>query len=156
MSDVKFEFLIPGKPGSKGRPQASTVNGFVQMITPETTVNYESFVRDHFYLALTEFKEQNQKFDLSIMKKRPVIIEGFFYFKIPKSYSKKRRQGILNFTDNSYVKKPDLDNCLKIVMDALNKIAFDDDSQIIKMTGSKNYSPNESNSRIAIAWLDKK
>ena len=36
-------------------------------------------------------------------------------------------------------KKPDIDNIGKVVMDALNKIAFDDDSQVIKLLVEKVY-----------------
>ncbi|NDD52854.1 RusA family crossover junction endodeoxyribonuclease [bacterium] len=38
-------------------------------------------------------------------------------------------------------KKPDLDNLYKAVADALNGIAYIDDSQIIKVVASKEYSP---------------
>ena len=39
-------------------------------------------------------------------------------------------------------KKPDADNCAKSVLDALNKIAFDDDSQIVELHVNKYYSEN--------------
>jgi Holliday junction resolvase RusA-like endonuclease len=38
------------------------------------------------------------------------------------------------------VKKPDLDNIAKICLDALNKLAFDDDSQIVALRVEKHYS----------------
>lgn len=36
-------------------------------------------------------------------------------------------------------KKPDLDNVAKIICDGLNKIAYEDDSQIIDLTVTKYY-----------------
>jgi Holliday junction resolvase RusA-like endonuclease len=43
-----------------------------------------------------------------------------------------------------HTKKPDCDNMAKIVLDALNGIAFDDDSQITDLIVHKQYgeSPN--------------
>ena len=37
-------------------------------------------------------------------------------------------------------KKPDLDNCLKAITDALNGFAYKDDSQIVSIAVSKFYS----------------
>ena len=36
--------------------------------------------------------------------------------------------------------KPDLDNCVKIVADSLNGIAYKDDSQIVSVVADKYYS----------------
>ena len=41
--------------------------------------------------------------------------------------------------DISPIKKPDIDNIAKIILDALNKLAFQDDSQIIKLNIEKAY-----------------
>ena len=38
-----------------------------------------------------------------------------------------------------YTKKPDVDNINKIILDALNKIAYEDDSQVCKVTVEKKY-----------------
>ena len=48
-------------------------------------------------------------------------------------------QGLLN-----HVVKPDLDNLVKAVLDALNDLAWHDDAQIIELHVSKKYveSPN--------------
>ena len=44
------------------------------------------------------------------------------------------------------LKKPDSDNIAKIVLDSLNKIAFDDDSQVVELTVIKRWT--EENERI--------
>ena len=41
------------------------------------------------------------------------------------------------------LKKPDIDNIAKIVADALNKVAYDDDSQICDMKIIKRYGEQE-------------
>lgn len=37
--------------------------------------------------------------------------------------------------------KPDVDNFLKSLLDALNQIAYEDDAQIIEINASKKYGP---------------
>ena len=44
-------------------------------------------------------------------------------------------------------KKPDIDNIVKIILDALNKIAFKDDNQITKIEVEKRYSKEERRNR---------
>jgi Holliday junction resolvase RusA-like endonuclease len=39
-----------------------------------------------------------------------------------------------------HIKKPDTDNLLKAVLDGLNGIAWADDSQVIRVSASKEYS----------------
>ena len=43
----------------------------------------------------------------------------------------------------SPTKKPDIDNIVKIILDALNKMAFKDDSQITKIQVEKLYAEEE-------------
>jgi Holliday junction resolvase RusA-like endonuclease len=55
-------------------------------------------------------------------------------FDIPASWSKKKAATTVFCT-----KKPDCDNIAKIVLDALNGIAFHDDSQVSCLTVHKHY-----------------
>ncbi len=43
----------------------------------------------------------------------------------------------------SPTKKPDIDNIAKVILDALNKLAFKDDNQITKLSIEKVYSEEE-------------
>lgn len=64
------------------------------------------------------------------------------YFSIPKSYSKKRRMNCINGIEKPN-KKPDIDNVLKNVLDALNKFAYEDDTQVISVVCQKYYTEEE-------------
>lgn len=58
----------------------------------------------------------------------------------PKSWTRKRRADAYNqmiFPTS----KPDLDNCVKLICDALNGVAWLDDSQIIQMITTKLFGP---------------
>ena len=43
----------------------------------------------------------------------------------------------------SPTKKPDIDNIVKIILDAMNKFAFKDDTQITKLSVEKRYGEEE-------------
>ena len=57
-----------------------------------------------------------------------------FYFKIPKSWSKEKKENIPHHTSI-----PDVDNLTKSIKDALNGIAYKDDSQVISVFARKQY-----------------
>ena len=61
------------------------------------------------------------------------------YYQIPKSVSKKKKKMMLD-GDIRPMTKPDLDNIEKIIYDALNGIAYTDDSHIIAQRCAKFYS----------------
>lgn len=66
-----------------------------------------------------------------------------FYIKPPLSISKvKKNQNLLKAEFWRVVKKPDLDNLEKSVLDALNGHAWDDDNQISDLSSRKRYSLN--------------
>jgi Holliday junction resolvase RusA-like endonuclease len=74
----------------------------------------------------------------------PLHVICRFYMPRPKGhYGTGKNAGKLKSTAPlSHIKKPDVDNCLKFVLDCLNGIAWEDDCQIISLFGSKYYSDN--------------
>lgn len=60
----------------------------------------------------------------------PVGVEIDVYRKLPKSKP-------LRVESESDTIKPDVDNIAKAIMDALNGVAFDDDSQVVRLRCSK-------------------
>ena len=114
--------IIYGVPVAKGRPRLGKYGTY----TPEKTVNYETLVKTIYQT------EGHPKHDGAI----GIIIKA--YMPIPKSTSKKQRQQMID-GDIRPTKRPDWDNFGKIVSDALNGIAWDDDSQIIAGTVEKWY-----------------
>lgn len=114
--------VVEGKIKGKARPRV--FNGHA--VTPKDTVNYENWVR------LCYQQQGNGLIEGSI---RARIVA---YYKVPKSYTKKRVQAIREGLEYP-CKKPDSDNIAKIILDSLNKIAFDDDAQIVELTVLKRY-----------------
>lgn len=75
------------------------------------------------------------------------------YFKIPKSYTKRRKEMCLKGVEKP-AKRPDTDNVLKNVMDSLNGYAYHDDIQIVEIICAKYYSDNEEYMEITIEELN--
>jgi len=120
-------FTVPGAPRGKGRPRISTAGGFARAYTPEQTANYENLVK----LAYRE--KYHESFEQSAVGMRISA-----YYAIATSASKKKRLAMLDGT--IFPKgKPDADNVAKIVCDALNGIAYHDDTQVIYLEVSKRY-----------------
>jgi Holliday junction resolvase RusA-like endonuclease len=108
-------FTIPGNPVGKGRPRATTINGMARMYTPKKTASYETLV----VMAYTQ--AGGVKLDGSLHMHVKAT------FEMPLSWSMKKRKA----TDGKFCsKKPDADNILKIVADALNGVAYHDDAAI--------------------------
>ena len=122
-------FTIPGEPVSKGRPRATTINGFVRTYTPEKTASYENLVK-------LCYRQQcgSKRFG----DKDALCMAVSAFFQMPKSVSKKKREGMLNGIIKP-VKKPDSDNLAKIIADSINGIAYHDDSQISDISVIKRY-----------------
>lgn len=118
------DFEIEGKPVGKGRPRFKRMGNFVQTYTPEKTVEYEKLVRMKFQNAGGAITD------------KPVKIEIVACFAPPKSARKKDKNEMLA---NRILptKKPDCDNIAKIILDALNKIAYVDDSQVVELVVKK-------------------
>ena len=124
---IKFEVL--GVPVGKGRPKFSTVNGHAVAYTPAKTVNYETLVRLSY---------QQQYAGCMFDKDKPLKAVISAFFPIPKSVSKKKREQMLIHNIRP-TKKPDCDNIIKAILDALNGVAYYDDSQVVETVIFKVY-----------------
>jgi Holliday junction resolvase RusA-like endonuclease len=100
----------------KGRHRLTTRGGYAHVYTDKKTVEMETVIRK-------EWRKQGG----AIMRdfKDPFSISIVAYRALPKS-AQKRRIGA------PFIDKPDIDNIQKIVLDALNGIAYYDDSQCVK------------------------
>lgn len=120
------DFVVEGKPVGKGRPRFRRAGNFVQTYTPEKTAEYEKLVRLRF---------QNAG---GVITDKPVRVEITAFFAPPKSTKKKDK---IEMLANMILpeKKPDVDNIAKIILDALNQVAYKDDAQVIELFVKKRY-----------------
>lgn len=121
---MRVHFTIPGVPVPKARPRVKK-NGFTY--TPKKTEDYEALVKDVYNLTAKHYFSDS-----------PLHVYMDLFFPIPKSYSKKRRKE-LSCPNTPYPKRPDADNVIKAITDALNGIAYKDDGQIVRVSAAKWY-----------------
>lgn len=114
---AKIFFVVPGTPVGKGRPRV--LPGTNRVVTPKETARQEKLVRD-------EFKLQNPKHKPFT---GPVIVRMTAVFPIPASFTIAQREAA-RAGGMYYTGKPDKDNIEKLVYDALNGLAWIDDSQV--------------------------
>ena len=124
-----IDFVIIGEPKGKGRPRFRSRGKFVQTYTDEATATYENLVKLSFINSDSS----------PYLNGEQLCCKMNIYQPIPKSTSKRLRKEMLD--ENVFpTKKPDIDNVVKSIFDALNKVAFNDDTQIISLNVRKFYS----------------
>ncbi len=123
---MKISFTVHGKPQGKARPRFDGRSG--RTYTPKGTRTYEQFVRAAY---LEKYR--------SVRLSGEITAEITAYFLIPKSVSKTKRTAMIAGNTNP-TSKPDADNIIKAVLDALNGYAYKDDSAVVKVTAMKKYS----------------
>lgn len=120
-----IRFTVEGKPiqwmraGKKGK----------RHFTPEKMANYKNAV------ATLAKKSMGQIPPLAGPVSCFVVVD----LPIPESYSKARKARCA-IGQEMPAKRPDLDNYIKLALDAMNKIVFDDDAQVCTLMSNKRYS----------------
>lgn len=112
-----IQIIIPGEPVAQGRPRFAKGHAY----DPQKSRDYKSYVG---------MMAANQ------MRNNPPIAEPVrmtikVYRPIPKSFSKKKHTEA-EVGDLRPTTKPDLDNYIKGIKDALKGIAWADDSQVVE------------------------
>ncbi|MDE2101603.1 MAG: RusA family crossover junction endodeoxyribonuclease [Patescibacteria group bacterium] len=115
---TSWTIYIPGELRGKQRPRVTRKG---HTYTPQETLNAEAWVKA---CAI----------DAGVIKPLdgPLVLSLSVVRLVPASWSKKKRAAALN-GDVRATGKPDLDNIVKLVGDALNGICWQDDSQIVSL-----------------------
>ena len=124
----ELRFTVPGEARGKGRPRATARKGFVSLYTDAATVKYEKSVLTHALAAL----DGRRPFDIALSMIVVVRVEP------PASASKRLTAEMLS-GQVFPAKRPDLDNIIKAVSDALNGHIYTDDALIVHLVSRKIY-----------------
>ena len=116
-------YSVEGDPVGKQRPKFARGRTY----TPKKTVDYEKQIADQARSAMGS----------SEPLETPVAVYIYINHAVPASYSKKRREACLSRLERP--KKPDLDNCAKAYLDAMNGIVYKDDVQVVSLHVTKRY-----------------
>lgn len=119
-------FTIPGRIGSWQRGARDIRKGIGFTFTPDKMRSDQAMIRHLAVLAMRD--------DCKTPLRGPLRMYIGTYRTCPKSWSNKKKAASLWITS-----KPDFDNTLKLIADALNKVAYDDDAQIADGRHQKRY-----------------
>lgn len=121
----EIRFRIEGTPKAWRRPRFNRTTGAI------FTASQDQTWRDSIWGQAMPFAPKVNCLDW------PVRLDLVFYFPIPKSLSAKKRSALQG---QPHCGRPDLDNLLKAVVDALTGPFWFDDKQIYEMHIGKLYS----------------
>lgn len=124
---ITIHFTVPGRPRGKQRPRVTKNGSF----TPKETRKYEAAVKMAFN---TERWVSGTVYDSSNVTQAEAAITA--YFPVPSSWPKAKRECAFG---TPYTGKPDADNIAKIILDALNGIAYTDDAMVTCVNVAKRY-----------------
>lgn len=126
----KVRFTVLGEPEGKGRPRFRSAGPYVKTYTPDKTLSYENLIKIEYRRQCNDAKfPPDAQLDVRITA----------YYGIPKSKSKKVK-ALMAEKKIRPMKKPDADNVVKVFLDALNKLAFHDDVQVVDLQVRRFYS----------------
>lgn len=119
-----MKFVVAGEIVGKGRPRF-TRSG--RTYTPKRTTDYERTIKTAY---LNKYSYLSQK---------ALRIKICAYLEVARSHPKvKKSKMLMNLLQCT--KKPDIDNITKVVLDALNKVAYQDDTQVVELVAIKRWS----------------
>ena len=130
MIKIKIDNVVPM---SKLRHRSAIRNSKIILYTPSKTKKYEDTIK---------------LYARTVMGARPPLkcpleMEITFSFLPPKSWSQKKKDEAIE-GGVSHCSKPDLDNLIKAIKDALNNIVYEDDRLICKVKAFKKYAKENS------------
>jgi Holliday junction resolvase RusA-like endonuclease len=124
---MALTFTIPGEPVPQPRPRVSTRGGFARAYVPakHPVHAYRAAIANAARAAGAGVHGE------------PVSVVIDFVWERPKSHL--RKSGVK--PDAPVLPRPDLDNTTKAVLDSLNGVAWEDDSQVQRLVVEKSYGP---------------
>lgn len=127
---MSYSVKLHLEPVAQQRPRAVRTRGGVRMYDPDKSRKFKEEIAGLIAADMIQYKQEKITGPLKVVLN--------FYFKVPASYSKKRRQDIVDGVE-LFTKRPDVDNLAKAVLDALNGVLYVDDSQIVELSVCKHY-----------------
>lgn len=123
-SGRELTFFVPGEPRGKARP----INYGTNVVKDEKTAAYENRIALAAHAALGDQK----------MLEGGVAVRIVAYFQPPTSTRPGPREKMLS-GDMQFIKRPDIDNLAKAVLDGCQGIVFANDRNVAELIAMKMY-----------------
>jgi Holliday junction resolvase RusA-like endonuclease len=123
-----IQFTVYGQPVAQGRPRFSSHGGFTRAYDPKKSKDFKEYVK----LVAADHRP-------GTLLDGPLKLEVKVFKENLKSFSKKKAAAAES-GELRPLTKPDVDNYVKGIKDALKSIIWKDDSQVVELNVSKWYS----------------
>lgn len=133
-----IEFTVPAVPVAQPRPRATAINGQARMYEAKASHPIHSFKATVRHAAAQAYRGPQLM--------GPLVVWMTFVFPRPKNRIWKTRP----MPSEPHAKKPDIDNCVKSVLDALNGVLFADDSQVCNCNVVKRIASGDEQPHVAV------
>jgi Holliday junction resolvase RusA-like endonuclease len=132
-------FVVPGKPQPLQRARVGRIGAHARMYDTEANTTNKATVGFHASCAMKG----------KPLLQGPLRLNVCFYIEKPKSKVRKNSNPF-PYPDS----KPDLDNCIKLVCDALNGVVWKDDAQVVRLEASKRWINGNVGAPSTVVWID--
>ena len=148
----RIEFWAAGQPGTKGSAKAFVVGG-------RARITNDAGEKAKAWAAVVSAAAHTAMAGRPVLRS-PVVVQIIFYLARPKSHfhppTRNRSMPVLRRDAALYVaSKPDGDKLERCTWDALTRVVFADDSQVVTWHGCKKYSlTGETGAMITVSTLE--
>lgn len=125
-----IKIVIPGTPVPLQRPRFA--NG--RVYDPQ-----EDLKQDLFWISKYQWPKNDLGMVYQPLKNLPISLTMTFYLPVPGSTPLKKKEALYG---QFVIKKPDLDNLVKMVCDYLIQVAYEDDNLVAEISAKKIYDKN--------------
>ncbi|MDP5277249.1 RusA family crossover junction endodeoxyribonuclease [Chengkuizengella axinellae] len=123
-----IKFVVHEEPVAQGRPRVTTKNGKPRLYDPDKSKHFKQLVA----MIAKQYAPET-------LLDCPLVLRITFYRSIPTRFTKAERRQIQS-GELRPITKPDIDNYVKAIKDALNKVIWTDDSKVVDLHAGKYYS----------------
>jgi len=137
-------FRVEAQPFGKQRARTfyDKRSGKMRSITPEKTKSFEDLVRWSYTAAGGQY-----------LGDALIVLRITAFYAIPKSYTKKDKLAAAEHRIRPTT-KPDVDNCAKAILDALNGVCYLDDRQVVDLRVEKYYTGGNPYLEISVGAIE--
>jgi Holliday junction resolvase RusA-like endonuclease len=133
--------ILPGKPQGKQSPRKD-ISGKIYNPQFELMEITKRIIKYNI--------PKSKNFPLS--KNVPITLSVNFFFPPTKKEKTKKFVELIKNDNYPYIKKPDLDNLLKLIKDCMSKIIYNDDNQVFHYREMFKYYSLNPRTEIEISW----
>ena len=128
-----IEFIIHGNPVAQGRPRFARIGNHVRAYDPAKSRSWKESVR---WAAVEGMNMKRHS-----LFTEALAVEITFWFQRPRGhYGTGKKAGFVkDSAPRHHTIKPDVENCVKGVLDGMKGIVYRDDSQVVMLIAKKRY-----------------